>query len=521
MSDAPLRERAEAAFDRALVSAGSTAETAVLRAALEGARAQLARPMTVAVVGRIKAGKSTMTNALLGAQLAATGPIECTYNVNWFHYGVEPSLTVHYSDGRTERRPFGELDDLTQRARDGVAAPAGIDYLDIRTPSPILERFSVVDTPGLDSAYVADSRNTSAFLGLGTGDAASITERTQREARNADAVLYLFSRGLASSGAAVVEEFQGPAFGRATPLNAIGVLTKVDGNWRDCDDPVARGQASVATWMREPAARRLFFAIRPVCARVALGAATLDAAEFETIRVLSARSEDTVRAELANARRFATGDDAELSAEARAAVLERLGQYGVLLAARAVRAGVNDREALAHELARASGMTELANLIVHHFGNRSLLIKLERLVGEVRALCLRVRQAGGGAAHCARLVDDALDAFWTREHGFAELAVVRRYYEGALVLDDAEVDELLRVTGESGTSLAERLGADDGAASPTLVTVASRRIAHWSVRAEFGANKATRDAAKTIRRSYERLAALARTTADDRVAETV
>ena len=271
--------------------------------------------------------------------------------------------------------------------------------------------------------------------------------------------------------------------------------------------------------MQEPAARRLFFAIRPVCARVALGAATLDAAEFETIRVLSARSEETLRAEIANARRFATGDDADLPPAARAALLERLGQYGVLLAARAVRAGVKDREALSRELGRASGMTELANLIVHHFGNRALLIKVERLVGELRALCLRTRQAGAEAARTARLVDDTLDAFWTREHGLAELAVLRRYYEGALVLEDTEVEELLRVTGESGTSLALRLGADDGAAPQTLVAVAARRVAHWSVRAEFGENKATRDAAKTVRRSYERLAALARSTADDRVAE--
>src|ERR1700736_2873326 len=206
--------------------------------------------------------------------------------------------------------------------------------------------------------------------------------------------------------------------------------------------------------MRERAARRRFFAIRPVCAKVALGAATLDAAELETIRVMSARSEETLRAEIANARRFATGDDAVLPPAARAAVLERLGQYGVLLAARAVRAGANDREQLARNLASASGMTELAGLIVRHFGNRALLIKLERLVGELRALCLRVRQAGGDAARSARAVDDAL-------------AVLRRYYEGALVLDDAEVDELLRVTGESGTSLAQRLGADDGASPQT------------------------------------------------------
>jgi GTPase SAR1 family protein len=521
MIEETLMERAIAAFDRALQGVGPGPESAVLRDALLGARAQIERPMTVAVVGRIKAGKSTMTNALLGAELAPTGPVECTYNVNWFHYAPEPELAVRYTDGRIERRDVADLDALTRRALDASVSQKGIDYLDVRAPRPILQRFSLVDTPGLDSAYVADSQNTMNFIGAGTGAALDITARTQREARNADAVLYLFSRGLASSGAAVVEEFQGPAFGRATPLNAIGVLTKVDGNWRDVDDPVARGVQSAEAWMREPAARRLFFAIRPVCAKVALGAATLEAAEFETIRVLAARSEETLRTALANARRFATGDDNDIEAPARAAVLERLGQYGVILAARAVRSGAATREDLARELGHASGMTALSDLIVSHFGSRALLIKLERSIVELRALALRERNNNAAAGDSGRAVDDALDAFWTREHGFAELAVLRRYYEGALELEGSEEDEMLRVTGESGTSVAERLGESAGASPQVLLGIASRRIAHWSARAEFAANKATRDAAKTIRRSYERLAALARASGDSRVAERV
>jgi hypothetical protein len=273
--------------------------------------------------------------------------------------------------------------------------------------------------------------------------------------------------------------------------------------------------------MREPAARRLFFAIRPVCAKVALGAATLEAAEFETIRVLAARSEETLRTALANARRFATGDDNDIEAPARAAVLERLGQYGVILAARAVRSGAATREDLARELGHASGMTALSDLIVSHFGSRALLIKLERSIVELRALALRERNNNAAAGDSGRAVDDALDAFWTREHGFAELAVLRRYYEGALELEGSEEDEMLRVTGESGTSVAERLGESAGASPQVLLGIASRRIAHWSARAEFAANKATRDAAKTIRRSYERLAALARASGDSRVAERV
>jgi hypothetical protein len=515
MRDVTLRERAEAAFTRAHDATSACPGLAELDAALTQAKAQLDRPMTVAVVGRIKAGKSTMTNALLGQRLAATGPIECTYNVNWFHFGETPSLIVHYRDGRPpERHEPEELERLTRRAAQSPEALAGIDYIDVRARSPLLRRFSLVDTPGLDSAYVADSKNTAAFLGL---HSAQISERTAAEARNADAVLYLFSRALAASGAAVVEEFQGPAFGRATPLNAIGVLTKVDANWRSADDPLEHGRKSAADWMREPESRRLFFAIRPVCALVALGAETLTEEEYEALRALSVLSGEALRSALGSARRFAAPKLAGVKVDAalRGALFERLGAYGIVLATDLLRKRKLKREALARELYRASGMADLEDLVVSHFGNRALLIKLERLVGELRALCLRERGRRRGAELRAVLaVDDALDGLSVREHAFAELAVLRRHYEGALDLDGGEIEELLRVTGESGTSIEERLGAEAGTPPDDLVAIAARRVAHWSLRAQLGSTKATLDAATTLRRSYERLAALAKSPAE-------
>jgi len=511
MRETALRQRAEEALTRARAATSACPGLAELDAALTHAQAQLDRPMTVAVVGRIKAGKSTMTNALLGQRLAATGPIECTYNVNWFHYAETPSLTVHYRDGRSpEQRAPEELEQLTRRAAESAEALAGIDYIDVRAHSPLLRRFSLVDTPGLDSAYVADSANTAAFLGL---HSAQISERTATEARNADAVLYLFSRALAASGASVVEEFAGPAFGRATPLNAIGVLTKVDANWRSAGDPLERGRKSAADWMREPESRRLFFAIRPVCALVALGAQTLTEGEYDALRALTALGDDALRTALGAARRFTAPKLAGVKVDAvlRGALFERLGAYGIVLATGLLRKRKLTREALANELYRASGMADLEDLVVSHFGNRALLIKLERIVGELRALCLRERgQRRGAELRAVLAVDDALDGLCVREHAFAELAVLRRHYEGALDLDPGEIEELLRVTGESGTTTQERLGAEPGTSAEELVAIAARRVTHWSLRAQLGSTKATLDAATTLRRSYERLAALAK-----------
>ena len=45
-------------------------------------------PCELAVAGRVKAGKSSLINALLGVDLAKTGTTEPTATINYFKYGI-------------------------------------------------------------------------------------------------------------------------------------------------------------------------------------------------------------------------------------------------------------------------------------------------------------------------------------------------------------------------------------------------------------------------------------------------
>src|SRR5947209_17659763 len=57
------------------------------------------QPLRVAIAGRVKAGKSTLLNALVGEELAPTDAGECTQVPWWFHDGVTYRATLHPRSG--------------------------------------------------------------------------------------------------------------------------------------------------------------------------------------------------------------------------------------------------------------------------------------------------------------------------------------------------------------------------------------------------------------------------------------
>ena len=56
--------------------------------AVDAVTQRLDEPLRVAIAGRVKAGKSTLLNALIGERLAATDAGECTRIVTWYRHGL-------------------------------------------------------------------------------------------------------------------------------------------------------------------------------------------------------------------------------------------------------------------------------------------------------------------------------------------------------------------------------------------------------------------------------------------------
>lgn len=507
MSDLKVREKAEEVFREALALTGSAPALRDLHGVLRECRAQLDEPMRVAIVGFIKAGKSTMMNALLGEAVVATGTVEATFNVNWLKWGEEKSLLVRFKDGSPpERKSIEELEALTRRADENRDYLLSIRHIEVLYPNRMLQTFNLIDTPGLASFYKDDSQNTLDFLKL-HGD--ELTEATRAEASQADAVLYLFSGSVRMEDQSIIEQFHGDRMGNPTPINAIGVLTKVDFYWPDREDPLEAGEV-IARRLREDAkVRRLFYTVYPISGLLAVGAQTLKPKEFETLTRLAALPQDRFERLARNVHKFTREyPDVPVAPVERQHVLDRLGLYGVTLACGLIRGGDVAQDVVVEKMLRQSGLPQLRDLVTSHFGNRAFLIKLGTVLKRIESVCFREqRRLKGEGREAVEEVAGRFDQLVTDEHAFQELRVLRNHYEGRIEFSEDEVQQLLEVTGEYGTSLGERLGLGERATVEEILRVAQERMWYWHRKAsDFSpVNRETIDATHVLARSFERI----------------
>lgn len=458
---------------------------------------RLAEPLRVAIAGKVKAGKSTLLNALVGDRLAPTDSRECTRVVTWYRDAHTYRVEAFGRGGTSRQVPFrrrdGELEiDL------GTDSVDDIDRLVVWWPSSRLADVTLIDTPGIGSITTDMSARTYSFL---TAD--------EDEPAAADAVLYLV-RHLHNTDVRFLEAFHDDEMVRSTPVNAIGVLSRAD-EIGSCRLNAMETAARVAERYGEDArVRQLCRSVIPVAGLLAEAGATLREQDFRAIATLAADRDHDPGALALTADRFVLPDlGTAVPAEHRRLLLGRLGLFGVRLALDLVRTGrAGTGPELASALIAASGIGDLQGALRSQLTGRSQPLKARSALAAFTSL-LRARPWPDGDRFAVRAEMIAANA-----HEIAEVRLLTDLWLGELTLrNEAQAADLERLLGAHGVQPAERLGLDAASTPAELGQAAVAARQRWSQIAEHPMSSIPVKAAArgAVRTSEGILAALAAT----------
>lgn len=447
---------------RMLVAAAVRNEGHPGAARLGAAADQLHEPLRVAVAGRVKAGKSTLVNAMVGELVAPTDARECTRIVTWYRDGVTYRVEGVATDGtraplRYDRDGDGLHIDL------GGRPAASISHIDVTFPSADLRQMTLVDTPGLGSLDGAAHLRTTGFL---TGE--------ERPAPT-DAVLYLL-RHVHRDDLAFLEAFHDDEVAAANPVNAVGVLSRADEIGVARPDALRSAARIAARWREDRRLAALVQTVVPVAGLLAEAARTLRHDEFRAFRDLAAAEEWRVDEALVSVDRFASStSDVGVTAPERARLLERFGLFGCRRAIAELRAQPHAGPGtLAQWLLEASGVPALRAVVAERFGRRAELLRSRQALLLARRVALELgdRDLLG---EVERLVDG--------NHEMAELRVFNALSRGELPFSGDRASSAHRLLGGAGLDLHHRAGVDPGASTDEVRAALVDQHAAWQAQA--------------------------------------
>ncbi|GGU16343.1 dynamin family protein [Lentzea flava] len=420
---------------------------------LRGQLDRLEAPLRVAIAGRVKAGKSTLLNALVGDSLAPTDAGECTRVVTWYQDGRSPRVVLHPVTGSPVSLPVVRRDGALSIDLGGSA----VSRLVVDWPSQSLRHTTLIDTPGIASLSAENSAQAVRFL---TPDDETPTE--------ADAVVYLMKH-LHSADASFLESFRDQGVARAAAINTVAVISRADEIAGGRVDAMISARAIAARYRSAPELHGLAQNVVAVAGLVAMAGRTLTQAEFVALSALAAEPRESLESSLLSADRFTSGSPE------RAALLRRFGVFGIRLAVTLIRQGVRSQAALADELVARSGLRELQRVLQTQFSERRHLLKAR---SALLALDRVVRTSGGG-----RLAGE-VERILAGTHEFAELRLLSALRSGVVSLPRPMVAEAERLLGEDGIAPAARLGLAPDAVAAEVRHTAFAALRRWQAQTE-------------------------------------
>ena len=428
---------------------------------LQAAADRMRDPLRVALIGRAKAGKSTLLNALVGDLVAPTDAAECTLVPTEYHDGLTYRAWKVGGGGDVSLARFQRDDDGAHIELDGTPVEEVVRLL-VEFPSSLLRDLTLVDTPGIGSAREQVSQRTIDFT-------------SSAELAPADAVVYLL-RNWHAVDSDFLLGFHDRVGLDVPPVNAVAVLSRADevgGGDADALEQAGRLARSLA---EDPTLRSLVARVLPVAGLLAQSAVTVTEATYRTLATVASLGEADVAAALLSVDRFAAANRLSSVAPAqRQRLLSTLGLYGVRRAIEAIRAGrVTSAQSLSTELARASGLDELHEVIFGQFAARASVIKAAQVLDIVESAL------DGGQIRADPDLLEQLERIRVNGHAVIELRALNEVLcSPGLAMGPTRRSDIARALGSDGVDPRARVGLPRSATDAELAARLREETRRW------------------------------------------
>lgn len=446
---------------------------------------RLDEPLRIAVTGRVKSGKSTLINALVGEELAPSDAEERTQVNTVYKYGPEPKITVHTPHGAVQNVPVTTLDTGTirdlQRWR-----PDEVARLVIESPSPGLQAITLIETPGVSSSAVKET---------GRSALAQILSE-------ADAVLYL-TRHPHQTDLQFLHSVHELQIAHRAPINTILVLSRADETGSGGPEALPGAEKIAQRYRDEPKVRSFTQFVLPVAGLLGQAAASLTAEELDALAELARLPANELDTVLISADRFVSSPKLEsLPATTRYQLLERFGRFGIECGISAIGQGAHDVKKLSSALLEESRLNDLQEALHQQFVERQGALRARSVFMAVD-MVLRANPRPG-----VQQLRGEFERLLTNTHEWDELRLLSALRSGQIRFSRSMRAEAEQLLGAFGPDPYSRLGQEPYVLDSDLADQASDTLARWR---QHSANpmydRAHRDAVRTVLRSCERLIA--------------
>jgi hypothetical protein len=311
-------------------------------------------------------------------------------------------------------------------------------------------------------------------------------------------VLYLM-RHLHTSDIDFLEAFRDDS-SVATPINAIGILSRADEIGVGRPDAMRSARRIADRYRHDPKLRRLCQTVIAVDALLASTGATLTQDEFSALEKLAAEPREVVEAMLLSADRF-LAESAAVSVPAlvRNHLLGRLGVFGVRSAINSIRMGATGSASkLSNALIRRSGIADVLDDLAAQFSARRNTLKAQSAMQAAIGLISEIDPDSQ-----ADLLRQA-ERIRSSAHQFAEIQVLIAHRSGVIDFGDHDRDRIDRLLGCHGMASHERLGLAPDASPDQIRAAVFESIDYFRRRAGSPlSTKELADAAGVIVRTCE------------------